>query len=422
MQEKAFMIEMSVEHPIMRQVQFGSLELPATDYEIRDVLQKMRATMDMLEGREFSIYNCEIVPQLNEIRLDYATLDELNFLAKRLVSLNEDERNILKGIATKIIPGKEGEKVSIRDLINMTYGTGVVSVISNVTNDEQLGEFVIENELQDEIALVPEKATHLLDTEKIGRIQRAADGGVFVGNLYVCADHFEMPKVYDGITLPDSEPEEWFAFRLLIAQEPKGSETTIDSAGWIRLPMTEVDMDKFAKQHKGLKVENCVFYDFESSFPQVTKDYFTSMEDFEQLNRLAWRLSFLAPEDQVKFKAALEAEKPYGLTLADIEDIAANLGKYEMTTVSDNPGAFFKEYLLKHLDTRFDPEWLDTLISFREGNELLDRIGATVTDYGIISTRGGSLFQLVPCSQEQTDQVETPAEDMDEDEGITLQM
>ena len=149
MQERAFMIEMSIEHPVMRQVQSGSLELPATEYEIRDALQKMRATRDMLTNREYSIYNCEIVPQLNEIRLDSASLDELNFLAKRLISLNEDERNIIKGIATKVIPTDEDEIVSIRDLINMTYGTGIVSVVSNVTNDEQLGEFVIENELQD---------------------------------------------------------------------------------------------------------------------------------------------------------------------------------------------------------------------------------------------------------------------------------
>ena len=183
MQEKAFMIEMSYEHPVMRQVQFGSLHLPATEYEIRDALQKMRATKEVLAPREYSIYNCEIIPQLNEVRLESASLDELNFLAKRLISLNEDERNIIKGIATKVIPTDEDEIVSIRDLINMTYGTGIVSVVSNVTNDEQLGEFVIENELQDEIALVPEGATHLLDKEKIGRIQRAADGGVYVGNL-----------------------------------------------------------------------------------------------------------------------------------------------------------------------------------------------------------------------------------------------
>lgn len=422
MQERAFMIEMSIEHPVMRQVQSGSLELPATEYEIRDALQKMRATRDMLTNREYSIYNCEIVPQLNEIRLDSASLDELNFLAKRLISLNEDERNIIKGIATKVIPTDEDEIVSIRDLINMTYGTGIVSVVSNVTNDEQLGEFVIENELQDEIALVPEGASHLLDKEKIGRIQRAADGGVYVGNLYVCADHFEMPKVYDGISLPEVEPEPWFAFRLLVAEPPQGDESNEEAAEWISLPMTLKAMREFATRHNVDSITDCVYYGFESSIPQITGECLPSMDDIKTLNDIAKRMAEMSPEDQVKFKAALVAERPYGLTLADMDNIAANLDKYEMTTVSDNAGAFFKEYLLHHLDTRFDPEWLDTLVSFREGNKLLERLGACVTDYGIISVSGGSLFQLMPYNQEQTGQEEAPAEAPNEDEGIVMQM
>ena len=422
MQERAFMIEMSIEHPVMRQVQFGSLELPATEYEIRDALQKMRATRDMLTNREYSIYNCEIVPQLNEIRLDSASLDELNFLAKRLISLNGDERNIIKGIATKVIPTDEDEIVSIRDLINMTYGTGIVSVVSNVINDEQLGEFVIENELQDEIALVPEGASHLLDKEKIGRIQRAADGGVYVGNLYVCADHFEMPKVYDGISLPAVEPEPWFAFRLLVAEPPQGDESNEEAAEWISLPMTLKAMREFATRHNVDSITDCVYYGFESSIPQITGECLPSMDDIKTLNDIAKRMAEMSPEDQVKFKAALVAERPYGLTLADMDNIAANLDKYEMTTVSDNAGAFFKEYLLHHLDTRFDPEWLDTLVSFREGNKLLERLGACVTDYGIISVSGGSLFQLMPYNQEQTGQEEAPAEAPNEDEGIVMQM
>ena len=47
MQEKAFMIEMSYEHPVMRQVQFGSLQLPASEYERLDALQKLRASKDV---------------------------------------------------------------------------------------------------------------------------------------------------------------------------------------------------------------------------------------------------------------------------------------------------------------------------------------------------------------------------------------
>jgi len=261
-----------------------------------------------------------------------------------------------------------------------------------------------------------------LDKEKIGRIQRAADGGVYVGNLYVCADHFEMPKVYDGITLPEVEPEPWFAFRLLVAEPPQGDEPNVEAAEWITLPMTLKEMREFATRHHVDSITDCAYYDFESSIPQITSEWFTSMDDIKTLNDIAKRMAEMSPEDQVKFKAALEVEKPFGVTLADMEDIASNLDQYEMSTQSDTPGAFFKEYLCKHMDTRFDPEWLDALMCFREGNELLTKLGACVTEYGVISSRGGSLYELVPCNQEQTDQEETHSEAPDEDEGMVLKM
>lgn len=422
MQERAFMIEMAVDHPYVGHVMFESLQLPATDYEIRDALQKMRATRDMLVPQEYSIYNCQILPQLNDVRLDTATLDELNFLAKRLVSLDTDEAAILKAVASKMISTEEGELVSIKDLINLTYGTGTVSVLSNVGNDIALGEFVIETGMQGDVASVPDNATYLLDKAQIGRLQREMDGGVFVGNLYVCTDHFEMPKVYDGITLPEVEPEEWFAFRLLVAKPPKGSETNYDSAEWISLPMTQMEMEHFAKEHNGVPLTKCVYYDFESSIPQITGEDFPSMEDIGKLNSLAHRMLGMSPEEQVKFKAVLEVEKQEGITLDGMNHVAQNLHRYEFSNKSDTPGAFFKEYLLEHMDTRFDPRWLDTLISVHEGNKLLSRLGAKVTDYGVISSFGGSLFQLMPYQQEQADQSESVQEDIDEDEGIALQM
>ena len=40
---------------------------------------------------EVSILECDILPELQDIRLDTFSLDELNFLAKRLVSLTDEE-------------------------------------------------------------------------------------------------------------------------------------------------------------------------------------------------------------------------------------------------------------------------------------------------------------------------------------------
>lgn len=87
--------------------------------------------------------------------MDSPTLDEMNFLAKRLAQLNDDEVAVLKAIAPRYVSGFEDDIVSIKDLINITYGLQSVSVISGVSSDEQLGEFVIDNDLHGDVESVP---------------------------------------------------------------------------------------------------------------------------------------------------------------------------------------------------------------------------------------------------------------------------
>lgn len=422
MKKVALKVELQNDNPFTRESYYEPLPLPATEYEIRDALQRIRATGRKLTPDQISVYDCRAIPQLDNCRLDSPTLDELNFFAKRLVALNEDENSILKAMIPRFINGDEDELVSIKDLINLTYGLDSVSVISNVTNDEQLGEFVIESGMHDDVASVPDNATYLLDKEQIGRLQRAMDGGVYSGNLYVCTDHFELPEVYDGITLPESEPEPWYAFRLLVAKAPEGDEPTIDSAEWISLPMTRKEMIQVAEKLGVDSLVDCVYYDFESTVPQITDEDFTTMHDINKLNDIAKRMAEMSPEEQITFKAALEAEKNHGATFDDIENISNNLHQYEMSTVCDTPESFFKEYLLVHMDTKFDERWLNTLHCRNEGNRLLSRIGASVTEYGIISSWGGSLYKLVPYENEQTEQSEAPDEGQDEDSGMVMKM
>ena len=72
-----------------------------------------------------------------------------------------------------------------------------------------------------------------------------------------------------------------------------------------------------------------------------------------------------------------------------------------MTASPVNSDQFFKQYLGHHLDSRFDREWLDMLLTGNEGNRLLEKLGAKVTDYGVISARGRSLYELVPYNEQE---------------------
>ena len=142
---------------------------------------------------EFSIYECEAIPALPFRRLDSPSLDELNFLAKRLDSLNEEERLVLQAVSPKILKVGEDELVSPKDLINMTYGLDEVSIISNVGNAQQLGQFVIENDLHTDVEAVPDDSVYLLDRTRIGQLQQQNDGGVFIDGKYIVTAEYELP-------------------------------------------------------------------------------------------------------------------------------------------------------------------------------------------------------------------------------------
>ena len=422
--KKVMTLELSRENQFSDGYLYRSLELPAQEHEIRDALQQLRQRSADISPDQIAIYNSRYIPQLEDKRFDSPTIDELNFFAKRLAAMDENDMAIMQALCSRYIKDDD-ELVSIKDLINMTYGLDSVSLLSNVTNDEQLADFVIENEMQDDVASVPESARYLLDKAKIGKLQREMDGGVYSGKLYVCTDHFEMPKVYDGKTLPESTHEPWFAFKLQVAQAPQSDEPFAEPTEWITLPMTEEAMKEVAKRLNASSLKELVYYEFESSVPQITTDDFTQMLDIEKLNALAFTMAEMSPDEQITFKAALEAERKHGINLDDILNISNSLHRYEMNTNCEGASDFFKQYLLTHMDTKFDDRWLDPLVYRREGSRLLEKLGATVTDYGIISSAGGSLYKLVSYDSDETateDEVPDEDEDIGEDEGMVMSL
>ena len=201
----------------------AELSLPAGAEKIEEAKEKANWNSASNGIRDISIAHCGALPKLASFRLDSPTLDELNFLAQRLDAMDSGERTIMNGVLQYLCSEKgfADELVSMTDLINMTYGLDSVMLASNVGTDRQLGQFVIDNELNENVNAIPETSLYLLDLERIGRLQRDADGGVFVGNCYVVAGAFEMPHVYDGVHLPGTEspPCEQQGIRHISAQK-----------------------------------------------------------------------------------------------------------------------------------------------------------------------------------------------------------
>ena len=370
---------------------YADLSLPAKGYEILDAYQKLRCS-SRDDDPLVSEVRCDILPELSEVRLDAPTIKELDFFARRLAALSDAEQLALRGLFLRFLNDDMSDNlVSMKDLINMTYGLDQVTVAWNVGDDEALGQFVIENDLHQDVSVVPDEALYLLDKASIGKHQREIDSGVFIDGAYVATGNYEMPEEYDGITLPEREIESWFAFRIKVASSTGSTE---DTAEWIDLPIRRPDANRIAQAHGESCIENCICCGFESSIPQITEQHFHDMKDFGKLNRLALMLAELAPADLMRFKAVLELESPADMD--GIMDAVHHHWDYSFADDLDDEDSYFKDYLRQHLPEGFDPEWLEDLSCQSEGNHLLRRLGGMVTEYGVIAGRGYNLYDIVP--------------------------
>ena len=396
--KKTLSIGITVDDGNDMRVHYSSIELPAKDYEIEDSLQAARGKY----GENFSlgkdvrleIESAPMLPLFEYKRITARTFGELNFLAKRLGSLNEDEKLVLWAIAhKKVSDGEWGQSVDVKDLINLTYGLENVLVISAVKNDEEVGQFVIENNINPDVAAVPFESRYLLNKADIGRLHREIEGGVFVDDKYVETGDYKESEVYDGITLPEPEEKTDYVFRLKIAKAPKEDpEETVNTAEWIKLPIDKEQANAIARRHGEERIEDCAYFDYESAIPQISEENFGNMQDFDALNGVAEEYSKLQQFDRAKYKAILTAAGQF--RMKDALDVIKHINEYEFAPEYEYPEDYFKEYLKMYLNPRFDSTWLDTLLFRNEGGELQERLGATHTKYGLISARGCSLYTL----------------------------
>lgn len=397
MEEKTLRIELARENPY-GVYYYAELAFPAKEYELQDAREKLRSVGLPDSALFISTLDCPALPELIDVRLDAPTLSELNFFANRLAMLDDGQRIVLTAVAQGFIHPGEDEPVSMKDLINLTYGLDGVPVASNISTDEQLGQLVIESDMNEDVAAIPEQALYLLDKRKIGKLQRESDGGVFVGNRYVVAGEYELPEVYDGEHLPETPPSEQYAFRLLVSETPESE------AEWISLPMGEEEIRAFQEAHqRELPYFHC--HDLESIVPQITSENFRHMGRFATLNDLAKEIQNFSPDELITFKAALSAEKPQ--TLNGVWDVASHVSEYELAAMPGDANDFFKDYLKHHLVAGFDRRWLKNLDAVEMRKGLLDRLGAVETDYGILSARGRSLYELVPYEEPQAKELTT---------------
>ena len=184
------------------------LELPADDSEILEAERESRINDDESEG-DISIVAAVCPAALEHMVLDSMRIDELNYYAKRLASLTDEQRPVYQALVNRYIKNLSPyDLVSIKDLINMTFNLDTVPVASNISNPAELGQFVIDHSLNPLLESIPDEVIPLIDRAKLGELQVMNDRGEFVDGIYVPTVHYECVEVYNGYILPDVKLED----------------------------------------------------------------------------------------------------------------------------------------------------------------------------------------------------------------------
>ena len=160
---------------------------------LRDAEQRARLPRDPDPPPEIVVISCPELPELIDCRLDSPSTEEMNFLASRMEQLTDTQMTAFRALCAVHFANDPTfeEPVPIWQLINMTYGLDDVIVVGDIESDEDIGEFVISNGLNEDVAAVPEKGldySHVKEAQVlyILALSDISDQPGFVDTLVSC--------------------------------------------------------------------------------------------------------------------------------------------------------------------------------------------------------------------------------------------
>ena len=211
------------------------VKFPTTAEELKKVFERIGIGAKDDFGQTYeewfiTDYDC-YVDGLYDLLGEYASLDELNYLASKLDDMSQDEYERFQ--AAMEIGDHTG---SIQELINLTENLDCYDIYPDIHDHDDLGRYYIE-EL--DAMQVPEHLRNYIDYEAYGRDIALEESGQFTDLGYVRDTGDSFHEYYDGER--GSIPEE---YRVMTFQddipEEEISEWAMDLA---------YDMDEFFRQN-----------------------------------------------------------------------------------------------------------------------------------------------------------------------------
>ena len=366
---------------------FMELDLPATDYEMLDMMERLHLEggkppyLEVLKFREEYSYLERCVHEQPDIY-------QLNALAKKLSEFTSvQEMAAFEGLVGKEI-GKHAVTIELPRLIDFAYSTDCCHVAEDAVTDFQLGKFLVENDFIEDVNNLPDSALALLDYGKIGREHREQEGGVYTGFGYV-EQHTDVRHVSETMDYQPHKPAYTILLNVLpVPLIPGEKRDPIP----VELPASSEQLQATLEKAGCASWSNVMTAILDSPLPAWNRRIFMD-DEVPQIIQLAEKLRQLDADGKLmKYKAILAATDCQ--EVADAVALAETVDEYmllpEVRTL--------EEAAVDDLRISIDPITMGRLQPYIDlrgyGVAMLEYHNAKLTSYGRLD-RDGEPIQLV---------------------------
>ena len=370
-----------------RENSFMELSLPATDYEMLDMMERLHLEdgklpyLEVLKFREECDYLERCVHEQPDIY-------QLNALARKLSEFTSvQEMAAFEGLVGKEI-GNRAVTIELPRLIDFAYSTDCCHVAEDAMTDFQLGKFLVENDFIEEANNLPDSMLALLDYGKIGREHREQEGGVYTGFGYL-EQHTDVRHVSETMDYRPHKPA--YTILLNVLPVPLISGEKRDPIP-VELPASNEQLQATLEKAGCASWSNVMAAILDSPLPAWNRRIFMD-DDVSQVIQLAEKLRQLDADGKLtKYKAILAATDCQ--EIADAVALAETVDEYMLLPEIRTLEAAAADDLRISIDP-ITMGLLQPYIDLRGyGIAMLEYHNAKLTSYGRLD-RAGEPIQLV---------------------------
>ena len=357
---------------------YAKLDLPATPWELWDVLDKLRLRDGEILYMEIDDYYAfeYLAPHLEKLDI---SLNELNDLAAQLAALDEVQEIAFEGLFSMEVQRKvnaNGGVITLQDLRDLAVSakTDCYHVV-DAADDAALGRFYAENDFIPELDGVSDAVFKMLDFAGIGRMMRHGESGVFVGSLYVLQDGELTTAPPVQKTLPEKPG---YLFRLTLGLHPDiGDAHTVT----LDLPAAEAELLDAQEQLGVEGWEGVTVIDYDGIIPYAA-DFTDLPMELEEFNAFTKAVRDIPRSEVPKLKALLEQ-----FEVQDIETalfLTEHLADYILTPNLSSPQEAALDQLCFIMNREEAVRLIPYVNLFNYGETVIHADNAALTSYGLL--------------------------------------